>query len=421
MNKHAVLSFVLLFLVFDIAQSKEITLRDAVLTALKSNPMVSIYEAKVAQQEANRFMVFSQFLPTVSFDNTYYRYRQDPMPVVEGFGWSLTLNWNFFSGFSTVNYYRESLKLLDAAKSYYYMNELDVAMRVVNAYMAALKVKELVESAKADLEDAETNYKLAKKRYEVGLTPLADLYNAEARVEEARYNLTMRMAEYEKAKIELLVSMGYSVFEDIEPKSVVVALGNVDLKKFVEEALKKRPEILAIKSEVEAQKNRVKAVMGEYLPKLDFSASYGQQDKSYFPNDRENWNIGVKLTVPVFEGFSTTSKLKRERAVLIEKENNLRKVELDVSQDVFNKYQDFVSIKKSLESAEALLKASEEDLRMMRGRYVNGLVSIVDLTTTQARLSEARAKYVTTKYELFRAYYSLIRAVGDIPGLEGER
>ncbi|MGB9668610.1 MAG: TolC family protein, partial [Thermosulfidibacteraceae bacterium] len=191
-------------------------------------------------------------------------------------------------------------------------------------------------------------------------------------------------------------------------------------KELVTKAFSRRPEVLYARSEVTAQEYRIKAVKGEYLPSVDFVSSYGESDKSFFPNRKENWNMALSLKIPIFTGFSTTFKLKKERAALLQKESDLRNVELSVSQDVFNKYQDFFSMKKSVVAAEALLKSSTEDLRMMRGRYVNGLVSIVDLTTSQARLSDARAKYITTKYELLRAYYDLIRATGRIPVLEGE-
>jgi outer membrane protein TolC len=400
--------------------AKEIDLKEAVEIALKNNPNLESSRAIVLQSEASKLLAISSFLPNIYFETRYMKYRNNGMPVYEGFDWSINFSLNLFSGFSSLNYYREAVSLLDAARAGYNAAKLDVVMSVINAYMGVLKAKELLESARADLEDAETNYKLAKKRYEVGLSPLADLYNAEAKVEDARYNLSLREAEYEKAKIALLVTMGLNIFEDIQVKPIAFIPEVRDIKELVTKAFSRRPEVLYARSEVTAQEYRIKAVKGEYLPSVDFVSSYGESDKSFFPNRKENWNMALSLKIPIFTGFSTTFKLKKERAALLQKESDLRNVELSVSQDVFNKYQDFFSMKKSVVAAEALLKSSTEDLRMMRGRYVNGLVSIVDLTTSQARLSDARAKYITTKYELLRAYYDLIRATGRIPVLEGE-
>ncbi len=415
--------FILLLFVFLVPFSllaREIDLREAVEIAIKNNPTLKSKEAMVKQSEANRLLAISPFLPNIYFETEYLKYRNNGLPVYEGFDWALTMNINLFSGFSSLNYYREAVKLLEASRASYNSTKLDIVMSVVNAYIGVLKAKELLEAAKADLEDAETNYRLVKKRYEVGLSPLADLYNAEAKVEDAKYTLTTREADYEKAKIALLISMGLNIFEDISVKPVTLTLGDFNLKSLVSIALERRPEILSLRNEVTAQEYRVKAVKGEYLPSVDFSTSYGESDKSFFPNQRENWNITLQFKVPIFTGFSTTYKLRREKATLSQKENDLRQMELSVSQDVFNKYQDFISVKKALESAEALLKASTEDLRLMRGKYMNGLASIVDLTTSQARLSDARAKYITTKYEVYRTYYDLVRSTGKTPVLDGE-
>lgn len=415
--------FILLLFVFLVPFSllaREIDLREAVEIAIKNNPTLKSKEAMVKQSEANRLLAISPFLPNIYFETEYLKYRNNGLPVYEGFDWALTMNINLFSGFSSLNYYREAVKLLEASRASYNSTKLDIVMSVVNAYIGVLKAKELLEAAKADLEDAETNYRLVKKRYEVGLSPLADLYNAEAKVEDAKYTLTTREADYEKAKIALLISMGLNIFEDISVKPVTLTLGDFNLKSLVSIALERRPEILSLRNEVTAQEYRVKAVKGEYLPSVDFSTSYGESDKSFFPNQRENWNITLQFKVPIFTGFSTTYKLRREKATLSQKENDLRQMELLVSQDVFNKYQDFISVKKALESAEALLKASTEDLRLMRGKYMNGLASIVDLTTSQARLSDARAKYITTKYEVYRTYYDLVRSTGKTPVLDGE-
>jgi len=60
----------------------------------------------------------------------------------------------------------------------------------------------------------------------------------------------------------------------------------------------------------------------------------------------------------------------------------------------------------------------EEDYKIIKEKYKNGLASIVDVTTILARLSEARAQVINSKYDLLQAYYILQKSLGYIPGLQ---
>ena len=129
--------------------------------------------------------------------------------------------------------------------------------------------------------------------------------------------------------------------------------------------------------------------------------------------------MGIKISLPIFTGLSTWKRLKVEKARLLENQFELKRVELEVKNRVWKAYQEYEKAKKRLVYAKRFVESSKEDLRIMRKKYRVGLATVVDLTTTQADYYRAKSAYFDAYYQLVLAYYSLVRAVGKIPVVEG--
>ena len=404
-----------------VSSGKVYSLKDAILVAFKKNPRIKRYTSLKESKLADVYLTLSEFAPSVFLELTYNRYFEEygvQPQIVEDYSFGVRFMWNIFSGFSSLNRLKESERLLEASQQNVRKAFLDVAMDVVNAYIDYLKAKAMLSAAEADLREAKINYRLVKKRYEVGLAPRADLYSAEADVANAKFTLVDRKAKVLKARGALAVVMGLSVVEKIDVLEPEIELTTLDLNAAIRQAFEKRPEVLAAFKEVEAQKKKVASVKGEFLPSVDFSGAYYKHDESLFPDDRKEWNIQVKVSFPIFTGLSTHSKLKKEKALLAEKRFYLEEVKLQVQKEVWFSYQDLNKAKEEFIAAKELFKAAQEELKVTRGKYMRGLASTVDLTVSQAKLSDARAKYVSSKYELYRAYYTFVKTIGYIPGIE---
>ncbi len=413
-----VVSIILVLLFSSGAMARTYTLREAVLVALKENPQVRSYVSQRRSAQAQVRVVLSQFFPSVYLGLTYQRYRTEPLRPVTDYTFGPSFTWNIFSGFSTLNRLLEEERLSQAADLQVRKVSLAVAMKVVDAYVDYLKARALLEAAEADLRDARANLRLVKKRWEVGLSPKADLYNAQAKVEDARFNVVSRGSQVMKARGALAVAMGLSVVKEVVPREMKKAPPEISIEEALKTAMEKRPEILAASKEVEAQKREVAAVKGEFLPSVDISGKYVRHDESLFPDDREEWNIMVQVSFPIFTGLSTHWKLRRERALLHRKEWDRRDTELAIQKEVWFAYQDSLKARGEFRAAKRLFESAQEDMRVMRGKYTHGLASVVDLTTSQSRLADARAKFVSSKFEVYRTYYALVKGMGYIPGLE---
>lgn len=398
-----------------------LSLKEAIERALKVNPQITSALKQKDEFFFQKNIIRAEFFPKLYLSYTFQRVDSGKnRPTLDTHLFGPTLNWNIFSGLSTYYSYKEALYYLSSQDEYIRQKILEIALEVVKSYIEYFKQRALLEAALADLEDAKITLKLAQKRYEVGLSPFADVLEAEARLKEAEYKMSnyKYTAEIAKAKVLLLMNEdldkieGYE-FLPLEERELEIK----PLSELIKKALNLRPELSFKEREILAQKERIKSVRGEYFPTIDLFTSYYKSDKSFFPERDYQFLAGIKFSLPLFTGFSTVSKIQKERATLEKKLVEKRSLELALQDEVFTLYQHFLTSRENLLSAQAMLEKLQEDYRLIQKKYENGLASIVDLTTVMARLSQARSQVALAKYEIFSNFYQLQKATGEIPGL----
>ncbi len=399
-----------------------LSLSDVISLGIKNNPQIKISSKIKEEYFFQKNMIKAKFFPYLYLNYNYQRQdlgRNKPSVDFHYFGPSLT--WNIFSGFSDWHAYKEALLLIAAQDENIKSVILNISMNIIQAYLEYFKQKALYEAALTDLKDAKTILKLAKKKYEVGLAPYADVLDAEARVKKAEFNVTNYKYTSEIAKANVLTLINYDItqadsFEFLPVKETDLKAKN--LADCIKLGLMKRPELKAKEKEILAQEEKVKEVKGKFLPSINLVSSYYKEDSKFFPDRDYEFTAGIEIQWPIFLGLSRWEELKKERATLEQKHFEKTQTELEVKQEIFTNYKRWQTAKENYESAIAWLKSIEEDYRIIKKKYETGLASIVDLTTTLARLSEARSQVAVSKYNFILSYYNLQKSMGFIPGLE---
>jgi outer membrane protein len=128
-----------------------------------------------------------------------------------------------------------------------------------------------------------------------------------------------------------------------------------------------------------------------------------------------DWDVGLVLGVPIFEGFLTTHHVREADAkvtVQREQEEDLR---LTIVEQVREAFVDFKSSLEAVIAADANQVAAEEELKVISGRYNNGLGSILDLIIAQATTVTAEDEAVRARYQSGVARSVLELAIGAPP------
>jgi len=140
-----------------------------------------------------------------------YQFNDHNQPFgSEGRNWQVMtyLRWDLFDG-TKREYERVKAKhLASQAEEYVSALRKGVSYRIYEAYLNCEEARKNIELAREALQTAEEGRRLLKLRYENGLSPLADLLNAQSSLEQARAGLVERDNAYRVALATLSFESG---------------------------------------------------------------------------------------------------------------------------------------------------------------------------------------------------------------------
>ncbi len=411
--------FLFLFIMSLPVRAGAITLESCIREALKNSPYLLQARADWQAERPRALEEFSGFLPQFSLEYDFSRSATELIPPYYQHYGGFLLTYNLFQGGETTFSYLAAKRDVEVARAKYREAVIETAYRVVVAFYDVLEKKALWKAARDDLKDARINLDMARARFKEGLSPYADVIKARSSVANAEFKLRERESLYWIALGKLNLEMGRSITSSINPQGKLEMVSwNVAFSQAKEEGLKANPLLEELEKQVEAQRYRKRTVYGEFLPRVDFQWKYGWTDVSFPANDVKEWSWQFSFTLPLFSGFASRARLARARAQLEGLEYRLARVKLEVEQAVWKAYQELKKSESNVHSAKAHVESASHDLRVTRGRYGEGLATMVDLTTAQAALSEARAQYISSLADLHRSMAALERAMGKIPYME---
>jgi outer membrane protein TolC len=341
------------------------------------------------------------YISTSNFSNTYEIYS------------SLVL----FDGFSRV--YRAKMSKINRLKGNEELQEIHdkIAFDVMEVFFNALYYKGTIKLAGQQLEESINKLKKFQKMEELGLTSIPDLAEMQAKEAEDRFLLTKQTKLYNLEIIKLKEKMNLPVDEDllIEAYEQTHLISNQPENAWTiyQQALNTLPKALASAKSLSATEMEYKAIRGNLFPNLSLRAGFStgfsrtMDGNTYMPfweqlRVKEGSYIGFILSIPLFNGFSRSSEMKRGKQRLIiarnQHEETLRQVYSETEQavaDVNGLSDEYLHAQKR---TIAMQSAHEMNLR----KYEKGLIDAIALTTSANRLLNSRLEelYTNLKYQL---------------------
>jgi len=305
-----------------------------------------------------------------------------------------------------------------------------ISLEFTKAYLDLLEIEKLINVSEREVESLEAHLKDAIALFEEGMSTKNERLEIEVRLSDARQRLLSLKnqrslyvsrinslllkpldADFRTEEVEIIDSSSLS------PHSSAFCF---DLSSAYEIAEELRPEIKAIDNEIEVLRLREKAKAGEYYPRLFLQASYEYTENRYMLHE-DNWSLVFGLNVNLFSGGSTSSEIARLRAQQMQLLEERKRVVDDIRLEV-KRY--FVELKNAVERLNLTQKAisqAEENLRINKIRFEEGVGKSTDVLDAIALLSLAETNYYRAKYEYLRAKAGLLYSLGkDIATEFGE-
>lgn len=407
--------------------SKPLALPDLADIALANNPATRQRWHQARASAAQVREVQGLFMPEVTVSATGLRQgiEANTNSFDTGFlkyGPSLQVNYlviNFGGGRHAA--VEQALQTVYAADYLFNRSIQDVLYTVATAYYAAVSSRSAVEAAEASVKDAETALDAAKTGKAAGIGTELDVLQAQAGWDQARYILANAKGQASIARGNLCLALGLPAdapLQIVTPASdLPPPLAEQDMKRLIDEALQRRPDIAALRSILTASKAAIRVATAAYWPSLYVNGSlsrdyYDTITGKELQEDDWSYGAGISLQWTLFNGFQTTSA----RNIAIEQADaaaaQLKQAELAASADVWSRYQTYRTALQKNEFSAAFLKTATASYTLALDSYKAGLRGILDLLNAETQLAQARSQQVAARQEVSAALAGLAYAAG---------
>lgn len=396
--------------------------------ALAEDPTLASAEASADLERERWPQALSFVLPQLEAGASWRRSRQDTLKGVPGIireevtisnttGYDLRLTQPLFNlaAFAGLNTAR---KTVAAAELDYQAAQSDLMIRCIRAYLNVLSTQNERQLADREFEAVERQTQRTKRRYEVGSAALADLQEAQARLDlteagriEAQRQLVSARESFREITGRLpknLPGLGKDYVAELPQPA--------QADDWVAQAVQSNPQIIAAQLRQAAAEHEITANRAGHLPSINLTGAHQYEDNSDAPfgTEQERSSISVGLSLPIYSGGSVSSSTRQARANLrvlsAESRRAKRSIERQ-TRDAFN----VVALEKQRISAlsNAVASSATAEKAARRGQEL-GARSIVDVLNAQRDLFSAQRDLIRARHNHLLASAELRQLTGSI-------
>ena len=336
----------------------------------------------------------------------------------------LNVSQPLFTGFRLLSSYQKSKLARDQADALYKRTELTLMRSVQTAFLTLLKARSDVKSNKDAVARLDSQLKVTRAFYEVGLRPRLDVLQAESDLASAEQALlaAQNSVDIQLAQLNSLLNIPLE-----QPVDYLGELSQIpfkmSLQQSLDESYKQRPDIaIALKSVEMAEKDATIA-LSPALPQVSADYDYIRQGDTWGLRENlsstsssvyfERHQFQLTFTWKAWDWGNTYFTYRQASENVKKLQADLARLRLDVGAEVKTQYLNIQDAAKRIAVAKAGLTAANEGYRMAVARYQAQVGTNTDVLDAQARVSRAEFQLTQalTDYQIAisNLYYSIGR------------
>lgn len=413
-----------------------LSIKDAISIAYKNNKEIRISEQEIEAAKAGILFAQSGVMPTLAASYAYtYNAAAFKLPQafeqVEGVhkdigiftGYqnnnvgAITVNETIFDGGATYANIKQARLNLKAAQEKLRAKKLEVEFDAKRLFYGLLLAYEVERINKELVEQARAHYSDVKNMYDQGTSSRFDLLQSKVQISKVTpgYIRAKNEVEIVKAEFKKLLAIDLRTDIDVSGKLTYESMP-INETEFLITAYMHNPRVIAETLGIDISKWAIETARAPLLPQV--SGSFGYTFKSshvatMFNYKHINWSGGATVTVPLFDGFSTTAKVHEARAkycqAILSTENLRDQVAVDVRKGCL----DLIRAEAVINSQKDGIVEAAEALRIANVSYENGEAINLDILDAQVSLSEVERNLAGGIYDYLMAHAFLDMTMGN--------
>jgi len=415
------------------AVSGRLTLEDAVKLALLYNKELQAAAQTPAIAAGRMLEAKAKARPSVTARGSYTRLDVAPyivfggqtlaMGVADNYSASLEVRQTLYAGGAIQSALRAAqlgAALGDAQVRAQVQKTLD---EVIAGYYDCRLARHLFEVKRDAVKSAEAHLDDVAKRHTQGMASDYDVLRAEVEVSNFKAEMIRERNHITRATTALIKTMGVTQEQTLElADELVYAPRTMSPDEAVRTALTNRPELAEAELDVRVQREALRIAHSAYLPRVD--AVFAQSEANPSPHTPtvpgwgSGWAAGIALELPLFDA-GREGRAEEEEAKLRQREAQLADMRERVLLQVRQALLSVQDAQEFVESQTKNLERAAESLRLVELGYRQGIQSLVEVTDTQAAMTQTRGLYYQAIYDHCMARLALERAMGRLDVQQG--
>ena len=398
------------------------TLSNTILIAFQNNKDIQMQEQEVAIASANILGATSPFLPQINLQGSYTHNDKvlAPANIFSGFKndnlAQLALSQSIYSGGVNMANFNQAKLSLEVQQETLRAKKMDVEFEAKKIYYGLLLAYETERIASEALDQAVAHYENVKHMYEQGTASRFDLLQSGIQVSLLEPNVVKAKNEIDSLKADLNKLLARKIDSLIQTKEKLdYSFIGIKENEFLKAAYLNRPEMKLKSLGIDIDKWGIQMARSGYRPTIDLlgNLNYRSNNLGNMLNQKQqNWNVGISVNIPIFEGFSTKAKVAAATALYaqskIDKDNLVDSIAVEVRKACLN-LKEAASI---IRSQKDNVAEAKEALRIAEVSYQNGVAINLDVLDSQVSLAQIQTNLASGIYDYLMALAYLDRSIG---------
>jgi len=297
-------------------------------------------------------------------------------------------------------------------------------VRTTNAYLSVLREQDNVEFVKAELRAIERQLEQTKQRFEVGLTAITDVHEAQANFDNtvARSIVAENTVELRREELREITGKYHDDIAVLDTKMFSPEKPTPErVDGWLELAKESNLTLLSQRLARDVAKEDINAAVAGHFPTLSLNAGLDKNNQTIESRGREtdlptldSSSISLQLNIPIYEGGRTSTNSERARANYVIASETL---ELTYRQTVRSVRSSFNAVNASISTIRALeqsVVSADSALKATEAGFDVGTRTIVDVLNSTRNLFDARRNLADARYNFISAIVSLKGAAGTL-------
>lgn len=419
-----------LFCVFLVQQAGEVgadilALPDGLKIVTEKSRTIKISRSDEQIAEADAQAAMSRLLPTVNVaaartslayhPEAIFGHQSVPMSERNFLAYSFSVQQTLFDFKGNASFYDASKAILSSKKFETQRVRNFAAIEFVLAFLDVLEAEKMISVAEKEVAALDAHREKTQSLFNEGVTTRSEVLQAEVKISDARQRLltvsTLRKIQASRLNNILLrpLKTEVNLLELEEPQGVSVPVVTVETA--WELAEQQRAELKIADETLRALGIEKVARKSEFFPKMFVRGGYDFTENRYQLHE-SNWSVTLGLRMNIFSGGLTQAEIRKLEFQVQKLAEQRAKLLDDIRLEVEQYLLQSLTARERLHVTQDAVQQAEENLRINRVKYEEGIGTGTDVLDAVALLTVAHTNYFKSLYDLRKAEAAVFYSTG---------